>query len=193
MGKVAVAIARIHDKKKRSATYLKRSAGLIKKAETLAALSGSHVVVVVRNRDVRRKPAASDVMTYTSGDINVIYSRYNDAMRSMLQEDVNDSAPEPQAVEAVPTMAETAGLSTIEEHVSTTSTTLDMACLPRIKLPVDPIVEGGHSGMLDLTPIPDIWRTRDASGRPILTPRRSPRNHVGSVFGWATPHLTTPK
>ncbi|PWN32162.1 SRF-like protein, partial [Meira miltonrushii] len=47
MGRKKIRITRIPDDRNRSVTYLKRKAGLMKKAHELAVLTGSEVAVIV--------------------------------------------------------------------------------------------------------------------------------------------------
>jgi MADS-box transcription factor len=71
MGRKKIKIARINDDRNRSVTYLKRKAGLMKKAHELAVLTGSEVAVIVFGQNGK-------LTEFCSGDMDRVLLRYTE-------------------------------------------------------------------------------------------------------------------
>ncbi|CEH13457.1 srf-type transcription factor [Ceraceosorus bombacis] len=71
MGRKKIRIQRIDDDRNRSVTYLKRKAGLMKKAHELAVLTDSEVAVIVFSHNGK-------LSQFCSGDIDRVLLRYTD-------------------------------------------------------------------------------------------------------------------
>lgn len=71
MGRKKIRITRITDDRNRSVTYLKRKAGLMKKAHELAVLTGSEVAVIVFGQNGK-------LSEFCSGDMDHLLLRYTD-------------------------------------------------------------------------------------------------------------------
>lgn len=76
MGRKKIKIARINDDRNRSVTYLKRKAGLMKKAHELAVLTGSEVAVIVFGQNGK-------LTEFCSGDMDRVLLRYTEVGVSM--------------------------------------------------------------------------------------------------------------
>lgn len=75
MGRKKIKIARINDDRNRSVTYLKRKAGLMKKAHELAVLTGSEVAVIVFGQNGK-------LTEFCSGDMDRVLLRYTEVSLS---------------------------------------------------------------------------------------------------------------
>lgn len=71
MGRKKIKITRINDDRNRSVTYLKRKAGLMKKAHELAVLTGSEVAVIVFGQNGK-------LTEFCSGDMDRVLLRYTE-------------------------------------------------------------------------------------------------------------------
>lgn len=71
MGRKKIKIQRIQEDRNRSVTYLKRKAGLFKKAHELAVLTDSDVAVIVFGHNGR-------LAEFCSGDIDRLLLRYTE-------------------------------------------------------------------------------------------------------------------